>query len=77
MEEVSFPIEQDGEKENDHHDRGPDDRDPPAGDKRVEEEARNGQAGRPFLDGDGEEQKFRTLHDPEEQEKERRATIPR
>ena len=64
---MPLPVEDDGEKESDDHDRCPYHGDPSAGDEGVEEEARNGQGGRPFFDREGKEKKFRALHDPEEQ----------
>jgi hypothetical protein len=67
IEEISFPVEQDGKKESDHHDRRTNDRDSSPCNEGVKEDERKGQARCPFFDRDGEEKKFRTFEDPEEQ----------
>jgi hypothetical protein len=66
MEEVSLPIEKDGEKESDHHDRSSDDRDPSSCDEGIEEDTRDGETSRQFLDRDGEEKKFGALQNPDQ-----------
>ena len=67
MEEMPFPVEDNGKKEGDHHDRSTDDRDSPASNQHVEEDARKGQAGCPFFDREGEKEKFRSRQDPEQE----------
>lgn len=69
MEKVSFSIEQNGQEEGDHHQGGPDHRDPSPCNKHIKEDARDGQAGRQFFNRDGEEEEFGTLQCPNQQRK--------
>jgi hypothetical protein len=67
MEKVSFSIEQDGQEEGDHHEGGPDHRDPSPRNEHIKEDTRDGQAGRQFLNRDREEEEFGTLQGPNQQ----------
>ena len=61
MKEVPFPVEQNRDEKDDDHDHGPDDGDPSARNKGIEDDTGDRQACSPFLNGDRQEEIFGAL----------------